>query len=88
MRFAVACRVRFLPQNHCRCWHYYAEIPHALGCNDWYTARATTCGELDNAMTAAAQADTGAYIEVVTDTYAASKLVMQLHDNLESLYNT
>jgi hypothetical protein len=53
-----------------------------------YTARATTCGELDDAMTVAAQAGTGVYIEVVTDTYAASKLVRQLHDNLASLYNT
>jgi hypothetical protein len=39
-------------------------------------------------MTAAAQTDAGAYIEVVTDTYAASKLVTQLHDNLATLYNT
>ena len=38
-------------------------------------------------MTVAAQADTGVYIEVVTDTYAASKLVMQLHENLAALYN-
>ena len=33
-------------------------------------------------MTIAAHGDTGVYIEVVIDTYAASKLVMQLHDNL------
>jgi len=39
-------------------------------------------------MTVAAQSDTGAYIEVVTDTYAASILVMQLQDNLATLYNT
>jgi indolepyruvate decarboxylase len=81
------CKDPNIAYNDIASWNY-AEIPHALGCNDWYTARATTCGELDNAMTVAAQSDTGAYIEVVTDTYAASKLVMQLHDNLATLYNT
>jgi hypothetical protein len=38
-------------------------------------------------MTVAAQADTGVYIEVVTDTYAAPKLVMQLHDSVATLYS-
>jgi TPP-dependent 2-oxoacid decarboxylase len=81
------CKDPNVAYNDLAAWNY-AEIPHALGCDDWYTARATTCGELDNAMTVAAQADTGVYIEVVTDTYAASKLVMQLHENLATLYNT
>jgi indolepyruvate decarboxylase len=47
----------------------YAELPHALGCDGWMTARATTCGELDQAMETAARSDTGAYIEVVTAPY-------------------
>jgi indolepyruvate decarboxylase len=81
------CKDPNIAYNDIASWNY-AEIPHALGCNDWYSARATTCGELDNAITVAAQANTGAYIEVVTDTYAASELVMQLHDNLATLYNT
>jgi indolepyruvate decarboxylase len=81
------CKDPDIAYNDIASWNY-AEIPHALGCNDWYTARATTCSELDNAMTAAAHADAGAYIEVVTDTYAAPKLVRQLHDNLATLYNT
>jgi Thiamine pyrophosphate enzyme, C-terminal TPP binding domain len=29
----------------------YAQLPQALGCTDWFTARAATCGELDAAMT-------------------------------------
>jgi len=33
-------------------WNY-AELPKALGCSDWYTARVTTLGELDEAMKAA-----------------------------------
>ena len=70
-RRAVPLQDPNIAYNDIASWNY-AEIPHALGCNDWYTARATTCSELDNAMTVAAQADAGAYIEVVTDTYAAS----------------
>jgi indolepyruvate decarboxylase len=60
------CKDPDIAYNDIASWNY-AEIPHPLGCDDWYTARATTCGELDNAMTVAAQADTGVYIEVATD---------------------
>jgi indolepyruvate decarboxylase len=63
-------------------------LPHALGCNDWFTARATTCGELDAALSAADRAGTSVYIEVVTDPYAASPLAMKLHDSLTSLYKS
>ena len=58
----------------------------ALGCDGWFTARATTCGELDRALQSAEQGDSGVYIEVVTDTYAAPPLSMKLHENLETLY--
>ena len=33
-------------------WNY-AELPKALGCADWFTARVTTLGELDEAMKSA-----------------------------------
>jgi indolepyruvate decarboxylase len=46
----------------------------------------TTCGELDEAIKAAERCSTGAYIEVVTDRYAAPPLAMKLHESLESLY--
>ena len=55
--------------NDVATWHYQA-LPQALGCTDWFTARVTTCGELDQAMDYAQTCKTGAYIEVVTDTYA------------------
>jgi indolepyruvate decarboxylase len=45
----------------------YSELPRALGCDGWLTARATTNGQLDQAMTTAAGHGTGSYIEVVTD---------------------
>jgi indolepyruvate decarboxylase len=65
----------------------YSELPHALGCDGWFTARVTTCGELDQALKAAEQANTGAYIEVVTDKYAAPPLMMKMHENTKALYH-
>jgi hypothetical protein len=56
-------------------WNY-TQITGTLGCQDWYTACTTTCGELDRALKIAAGIDTAAYIEVVTDTYAAAKLAI------------
>jgi indolepyruvate decarboxylase len=66
-------------------WNYQ-KLPDALGCNGWLTARVTTCGELDNAIKKAETAETGAYIEVVTDRYAASQLSQKLHESRETLY--
>jgi indolepyruvate decarboxylase len=73
--------------NDIASWRY-SELPHALGCDDWFTARVATCGELDRAMQQAAQGDRGAYIEVVTDTYAAPPMALQLHDNVKTLYQS
>jgi indolepyruvate decarboxylase len=66
----------------------YTELPRALGCDGWYTARATTCGELDEALETAATAGTAAYIEIVTDAYAASPLSLKLHESLRNLYKS
>src|SRR6201987_3830638 len=30
-------------------WHYH-KLPEALGCDDWFTARVTTCGALDEGI--------------------------------------
>ena len=59
----------------------------AIVSDGWLTVRATTCAELD-AATAAAGAAKGAYIEIVTDAYAASPLAMKLHDAVETLYKS
>jgi len=64
----------------------YAELPRALGCEDWFTARATTCGELDFAMEQASWSGTAAYIEVITNAYAASPLAAKLHNAVNTLY--
>jgi indolepyruvate decarboxylase len=69
--------------NDVAAWRY-SEIPRAFGCEGWFTARVTTCGEFDRALKTAEQGP--AYIEVVTDKYVASPLSMKLHDSLETLY--
>lgn len=67
-------------------WHY-ARLPEALGCDGWFSARVKTCFELDEAINKAESCGTGAYIEVVTDRYAASPLSQKLHETRDSLYS-
>ena len=67
-------------------WNY-AELPHALGCDDWFTSRVITCAELDDALATAEQATTAVYVEIVTDTYAAPPLAEHLGANTETLYS-
>jgi hypothetical protein len=64
----------------------YSELPNALGCDDWFTARVTTYGELDQALQTASKGVRGAYIQVVTDKYAAPRLLVKLHESLDTLY--
>lgn len=83
----LLCKDPDITYNDVAQWRY-TELPHALGCDGWFVARVTTCGELDAALEAANSATTGVYIEVVTDTYAASPLALKLHEVLTSLYRT
>jgi indolepyruvate decarboxylase len=68
-------------------WHYHL-LPQALGCDGWFTARVTTCGELDAAMSKAESCGSGAYIEVVTDKYVAPPMAMKLHESTKELYKS
>jgi indolepyruvate decarboxylase len=81
----LLCKQPEIAYNDIASWHY-AELPRAFGYDDWMTARVATCGELDDALDLAARADTGVYIEVVTDAYAASPLALKLHDAVKTLY--
>lgn len=45
----------------------FAELPGVMGCKDWFTAKVTTLGELDEALATAGDADVGVYIEVIID---------------------
>jgi indolepyruvate decarboxylase len=81
----LLCKNPDIAYNDLAQWHY-ADLPKALGCDDWFTARVTTCAEFDQALKAASERDQAAYIEVVTDKYAASPLSMKLHESIATLY--
>ena len=42
----LLCKDPAIEYNDIAHWRY-SELPHAFGCDDWYTARVTTCAELD-----------------------------------------
>src|SRR5205814_1242030 len=50
----LLCKDPAIEYNDVASWRYSA-IPYALGCDGWFTARATSCGELDEALTQAGQ---------------------------------
>jgi indolepyruvate decarboxylase len=81
----LLCRNPEFPYNDVASWRY-SKIPDALGCEGWFTARVTTCGEFDQALKAAEQGGTAAYIEVVTDKYAAPPLGKKFHESIKTLY--
>ncbi|MGZ4583002.1 MAG: alpha-keto acid decarboxylase family protein [Mycobacterium sp.] len=82
----MLCKDMALSYNDIAAWNY-AELPHALGCHGWFAVRVSTCGDLDEALKTAEQADCAAYIEVVTDAYEAPPLYKRLHENAASFYN-
>jgi len=83
----LLCKNPNIEYNDLAQWHY-ADLPKALGCDDWFTARVATCGEFDQALKTASEGDRGVYIEVVTDKYAAPPLALKLHESVKTLYQT
>src|SRR6266403_3644213 len=71
--------------NDVAAWNY-AELPKALGCADWYTARVTTLGELDDAMKAARASKTGAYIEIIGGKMDMPPALAFAHGRLKAMY--
>jgi indolepyruvate decarboxylase len=45
----LLCITPAIEYNDLAPWRYI-ELPHAFGCDNWFTARVTTCEELDKAM--------------------------------------
>ena len=82
----MLCKDMALAYNDIAAWNY-AELPHALGCQGWFTARVSSCGVLDDALKTAEQADSAAYIEVITDAHEAPPMYKKLHENVKSFYN-
>ena len=81
----LLCKEPSIEYNDIAQWRY-AELPGALGCEGWYTARVATCAELDAALEKASHCTTGAYVEVVTAADAASPLALKLHESFRRLY--
>ncbi len=64
----------------------YAELPRALGCADWFTARVETLGQLDAAMKAARESKTGAYIEIIGGRMDMPPALAFAHGRLSAMY--
>jgi indolepyruvate decarboxylase len=82
----LLCNNPAIAYNDVASWRY-AELPHALGCEGWFTVRVATCGELDQALRAVEQGSSAAYIEVVTDANAVPPLAKRLHESVKTLYS-
>jgi indolepyruvate decarboxylase len=83
----LLCKEPSIAYNDLAAWTYVA-LPSALGCVDWLTRKVATCEEFDAALHLTAAAASGVYIEILTDTYAASDLALKLHDSMQTLYQS
>jgi indolepyruvate decarboxylase len=66
-------------------WNY-ADLPKALGCANWFTARVTTLGELDDAMKSARANKSGAYIEIMGGKMDMPPALAFAHGQLKAMY--
>ena len=66
-------------------WHY-SELPRALGCANWFTARVGTLGELDASMKTAGESKSGAYIEIVGGRMDMPPALAFAHGRLKAMY--
>jgi indolepyruvate decarboxylase len=64
----------------------YSELPKALGCADWFTARVEKVGELDAAMKAADESRFGAYIEIIGGRMDMPPALAFAHKRLKAMY--
>jgi indolepyruvate decarboxylase len=81
----LLCREPMIHYNDLAPWNYQ-QLPGALGCTDWFTARVATNAELEAAMEKAETCGTGAYIEVLMDKMAASPMALKLHEAFQALH--
>jgi indolepyruvate decarboxylase len=81
----LLCKEPSIAYNDIAPWRY-TELPRAFGCDDWIVRRVTTNSELDAALETASESKVGVYVEVVTDTYAASTLARKLGEAVQTLY--
>jgi indolepyruvate decarboxylase len=66
-------------------WDYH-NLPAALGCRGWFTAKVATLGELDAALARAATGESASYIEVVGGRMDFPAGLAMAHQRLDALY--
>jgi indolepyruvate decarboxylase len=81
----LLCKDPMSAYNDVAQWNY-SQLPAAFGCQDWFTAKVTTNGELDAAIRQAETCGQGAYIEVVTGMMASSPLALAFNHSIQTLY--
>jgi len=57
-----------------------------LRCEDWFTAKVATLGELDRALARDSNDDTACYIEVVGGRTDAPAVLVAAHRYLDAMY--
>ena len=68
-------------------WNYH-DLPAALGCQGWFTAKVATLGELDAAMARAATGESASYIEVVGGRMDLPAQLALAHERLGAMYGS
>src|SRR4051812_29615205 len=66
-------------------WNYH-DLPAALGCRDWFTAKVATLGELDAALARAATGESACYVEVAGGKMDFPPGLALAHQHLDALY--
>ena len=75
------CKDPEIVYNEVAAWKY-EKLPEALGCEGWYTAKVSTCGELDDVMKKIEEKGGPAYVEIVTEKYMSPLFLERLKDEL------
>jgi len=75
----LLCKEPMSYYNDLSSWNY-TKLPEALGCTGWFTAKAASRAELEEAMEKAGTCGAGAYIEVVMDKMAGPPLAMKIRE--------
>lgn len=65
-------------------WNYHL-IPHAMGCKDWFTAKVSTVGELDAAISHIKSHDQASYVEVMIPPEECQPMAAPLLDQMYKL---
>jgi indolepyruvate decarboxylase len=73
--------------NDLASWNYH-DLPAALGCRGWFTAKVATLGELDAAMARAATGESASYIEVVGGRMDLPAQLALAHERLGAMYGS